>query len=97
MILKKRDELEEQALLGAAKSDLMLVIHMYVSLQNYKDTLQSQILKSAGRQQNPVQFGADLSVEELNHFQDEQIGQLYELMLESSKVTRQFDIQEDNN
>lgn len=75
----------------------VLVIHMYVSLQNYKDTLQIQVLKSAGRQQNPVMFGADLSEEELSHFQDEQIGQLYELMLESTKVNKQFDIQEDNN
>ncbi|XP_013874945.1 succinate dehydrogenase assembly factor 3, mitochondrial [Austrofundulus limnaeus] len=65
--------------------------------ENYKDTLQSQVLKSAGRQQNPVKFGADLSEEDLKHFQDEQIGQLYELMLESTKANKQFDIQDDNN
>lgn len=40
-------------------------------------------------------FGAELSEDKLKHFQDEQIGQLYELMLESTKPNRQFDIQEE--
>lgn len=82
--------MEEQALLPVTMS----VTH--VSLQNYKDTLQRQALEAAGRQKNSVKFGADLSEEKLSHFQDEQIGQLYELMLESAKSNRQFDIQEDS-
>lgn len=64
--------------------------------QNYKDTLQTQVLESVGEQHNSVRFGADLSAGKLNNFQDEQIGQLYELMLESTKPKRQFDIQGDS-
>ncbi|XP_073677692.1 succinate dehydrogenase assembly factor 3, mitochondrial [Garra rufa] len=61
--------------------------------QNYKDTLQTQVLEAMGNKQ--LAFGADLSEEKLKNFQEEQIGQLYELMLESTKPNRQFDIQED--
>lgn len=42
-------------------------------------------------------FGADLSERQLRDFQDEQIGQLYELMLESSKSKQQFHIHEDGS
>lgn len=65
--------------------------------KNYKDTLQTQILESATAQAKSVKFGADLSEKKLGDFQDDQIGQLYELMLESSKPNRQFDIQEDGS
>ncbi|XP_067281748.1 succinate dehydrogenase assembly factor 3, mitochondrial [Pseudorasbora parva] len=61
--------------------------------QNYKDTLQTQVLEAAGNKK--LVFGADLPEEKLKDFQDEQIGQLYELMLESTKPNRQFDIQEE--
>ncbi|KAL1255730.1 hypothetical protein QQF64_013791 [Cirrhinus molitorella] len=61
--------------------------------QNYKNTLQTQVLEAVGNKQ--LVFGTDLSEEKLKNFQDEQIGQLYELMLESTKPNRQFDIQED--
>ncbi|CAK6970104.1 succinate dehydrogenase assembly factor 3%2C mitochondrial [Scomber scombrus] len=63
--------------------------------ENYKDTLQTQILEAVGEQNAPVKFGADLSDGKLGHFQEDQIGQLYELMLESTKPNRQFNIQED--
>ncbi|CAJ1084145.1 succinate dehydrogenase assembly factor 3%2C mitochondrial [Xyrichtys novacula] len=66
-----------------------------VEWENYKDTLQSQVLESAGSQLGSVKFGAELSEQSLGNFQEEQIGQLYELMLESTKPNRQFDIQED--
>lgn len=65
------------------------------SPQNYKDTLQTQVLESAGGQKRSVKFGANLSDGTLGSFQEDQIGQLYELMLESTKSSRQFDIQED--
>ncbi|KAJ0003596.1 hypothetical protein NQD34_008694 [Periophthalmus magnuspinnatus] len=63
--------------------------------QNYKDTLQTQILESEGQRLGLVKFGANLSEEHLKNFQEEQIGQLYELMLESTKPNNQFNIQED--
>lgn len=63
--------------------------------QNYKDTLQSQVLEAAGNRVGAVKFGADLSERSLSNFQEEQIGQLYELMLESTKPNKQFNIQED--
>ncbi|XP_076611480.1 succinate dehydrogenase assembly factor 3, mitochondrial [Chaetodon auriga] len=63
--------------------------------QNYKDTLQTQVLESAGDQLSSVKFGTHLPEKNLSNFQEEQIGQLYELMLESTKPNRQFDIQED--
>nr|XP_040045415.1 succinate dehydrogenase assembly factor 3, mitochondrial [Gasterosteus aculeatus aculeatus] len=63
--------------------------------KNYKDTLQTQVLESAGGQKRSVKFGANLSDGTLGSFQEDQIGQLYELMLESTKSSRQFDIQED--
>ncbi|XP_071771082.1 succinate dehydrogenase assembly factor 3, mitochondrial [Centroberyx gerrardi] len=67
-----------------------------IEWENYKDTLQTQVLESAGERLNLVKFGANLSEGELKNFQDDQIGQLYELMLESTKPNRQFDIQEDS-
>nr|Q5XIY4.1 RecName: Full=Succinate dehydrogenase assembly factor 3, mitochondrial; Short=SDH assembly factor 3; Short=SDHAF3; Flags: Precursor [Danio rerio]AAH83535.1 Zgc:92826 protein [Danio rerio] len=67
--------------------------HFMVEWQNYKDTLQTQVLEAMGNKK--LVFGADLSEDKLKHFQDEQIGQLYELMLESTKPNRQFDIQEE--
>ena len=66
------------------------------ALQNYKDTLQTQVLESAGRQLGSMKFGAHLSEGSLNIFQGDQIGQLYELMLESTKPNKQFNIQEDH-
>ncbi|XP_029299699.1 succinate dehydrogenase assembly factor 3, mitochondrial isoform X1 [Cottoperca gobio] len=62
---------------------------------NYKDTLQTQVLESARGQLSSVKFGSHLPEGELGNFQGDQIGQLYELMLESTKSSRQFDIQED--
>lgn len=64
--------------------------------ENYKDTLQTQVLELAGERLGPVKFGAHLSEGNLKDFQNEQIGQLYELMLESTKPNTQFNIQEDN-
>ncbi|XP_008286089.1 succinate dehydrogenase assembly factor 3, mitochondrial [Stegastes partitus] len=64
--------------------------------ENYKDTLQTQVLESAGERLSSVKFGTNLSDGKLRDFQDDQIGQLYELMLESTKPNRQFDIQEDS-
>ncbi len=58
--------------------------------------LQAQILESAQERLGSVKFGTNLSEGKLSNFQDEQIGQLYELMLESTKPNRQFDIQEDS-
>ncbi|XP_072303192.1 succinate dehydrogenase assembly factor 3, mitochondrial [Eucyclogobius newberryi] len=63
--------------------------------QKYKENLQSQILESRGQSLSSVHFGADLSEDHLKNFQEEQIGQLYELMLESTKPNKQFNIQED--
>lgn len=70
-------------------------LHPQSPLQNYKNTLQTQVLESAGERYNSVKFGDHLSQKKLNDFQDEQISQLYELMVESTKSKRQFDIQED--
>ncbi|XP_061698044.1 succinate dehydrogenase assembly factor 3, mitochondrial [Syngnathoides biaculeatus] len=64
--------------------------------ENYKDTLQSQVLDSVRDKNGYLKFGIDMSEEKLSHFQDEQIGQLYELLLESTKPNRQFHIGEDN-
>ncbi|CAG5892052.1 unnamed protein product [Menidia menidia] len=64
-------------------------------MQNYRETLQTQVLEAAGRNFNAVKFGAVLSDAKLKDFQDEQVGQLYELMLESTKPSPQFHIQED--
>ncbi|XP_056154821.1 succinate dehydrogenase assembly factor 3, mitochondrial [Lampris incognitus] len=63
--------------------------------ENYKDTVQNQVLDSAGELVKGDTFGADLPEGKLKDFQDDQIGQLYELMLEATKPNRQFDIQED--
>lgn len=61
----------------------------------YRDTLQTQVLESAGDHVKKPEIGAELSDDKLKLFQDEQVGQLYELMLESTKPNRQFDIQGD--
>ncbi|XP_076013381.1 succinate dehydrogenase assembly factor 3, mitochondrial [Genypterus blacodes] len=64
--------------------------------ENYKETLQNQVLESAGDQLKSIKFGANLSDGKFSDFHDEQIAQLYELMLESTKPNRQFNIQEDS-
>ncbi|XP_074543304.1 succinate dehydrogenase assembly factor 3, mitochondrial [Halichoeres trimaculatus] len=71
------------------------VTNFMTEWKNYKDTLQSQVLEAAGNRLGPAKFGADLSEGSLSNFQEEQIGQLYELMLESTKPNKQFNIQED--
>ncbi|XP_034017297.1 succinate dehydrogenase assembly factor 3, mitochondrial [Thalassophryne amazonica] len=63
--------------------------------QNYKEALQTQVLEASGDASGPGCLGLDLPEEKLSDFQEEQIGQLYELMLESTKPNRQFDIHED--
>lgn len=70
------------------------VLKRSVSLQNYKDTLQTQVLEASRERLSTVKFGAILSEGNLGNLQEEQIGQLYELMLETTKPNRQFDIQE---
>ncbi|XP_029370296.1 succinate dehydrogenase assembly factor 3, mitochondrial [Echeneis naucrates] len=72
------------------------VKNFMVEWQLYKDTLQTQVQELARKQHRSVTFGANLSEEKLSDFQNEQLGQLYELMLESRKPNRQFDIQEDS-
>ena len=69
------------------------VCHL-VSTQNYKATLQTQVLDESGRLAPKSQLGTALPEAKFQDFQNEQIGQLYELMLESTKPNRQFDIQE---
>ncbi|XP_061547539.1 succinate dehydrogenase assembly factor 3, mitochondrial [Phyllopteryx taeniolatus] len=64
--------------------------------ENYKDTLQSQVLDSVRDKHGYLKFGIDMAEEKLSDFQDEQIGQLYELLLESTKPNRQFNIGEDS-
>ncbi|KAM6958640.1 succinate dehydrogenase assembly factor 3, mitochondrial [Aplochiton taeniatus] len=61
----------------------------------YRDTVQTQVLESAGGHVKTPAIGAELTDAKLKLFQDEQVGQLYELMLESTKPNRQFDIQGD--
>ena len=69
------------------------VCHL-VSTQNYKATLQTQVLDASGCVAPRSQLGTALPEAMFQDFQNEQIGQLYELMLESTKPNRQFDIQE---
>ncbi|XP_077392486.1 succinate dehydrogenase assembly factor 3, mitochondrial [Festucalex cinctus] len=63
--------------------------------ENYKDTLQSQVLESVRDKNGFLKFGINMQEEKLRDFQDDQIGQLYELLLESTKPNNQFNIQED--
>ncbi|XP_064205105.1 succinate dehydrogenase assembly factor 3, mitochondrial [Anguilla rostrata] len=63
--------------------------------ESYRDTLQTQVLDSASGGRAGGAFGAELSEEKLKQFQDEHFGQLYQLMLESTKPNPQFHIQED--
>ncbi|CAL8363299.1 unnamed protein product [Arctogadus glacialis] len=65
-----------------------------VEWENYKATLQTQVLDASGRVAPRSQLGSALPEAMFQDFQNEQIGQLYELMLESTKPNRQFDIQE---
>ncbi|XP_062385891.1 succinate dehydrogenase assembly factor 3, mitochondrial [Sardina pilchardus] len=63
--------------------------------EQYRDTLQTQVLDAMSGKLEKLEFGAVLSDDRLKLFQDEQMGQLYELMLEATKPNRQFDIQDD--
>ncbi|KAK0137091.1 Succinate dehydrogenase assembly factor 3, mitochondrial [Merluccius polli] len=67
----------------------------HLDLSRVTRTLQTQVLDSSGHLIPRSNLGAALTEEKFKDFQDEQIGQLYELMLESTKPNRQFDIQED--
>ncbi|KAF7686371.1 succinate dehydrogenase assembly factor 3, mitochondrial [Silurus meridionalis] len=71
------------------------VQHFMKEWEDYRDTLQTQVLQAAGREK--LVFGADLTEQQLRDFQAEQIGQLYELMLESSKPNQQFNIQDEGS
>ncbi|KAL3044240.1 succinate dehydrogenase assembly factor 3, mitochondrial [Trematomus bernacchii] len=71
------------------------VTSFMVEWESYRETLQTQVLQAAGGQLSSVKFGSPLQEDKLGNFQSDQIGQLYELMLESTKSSRQFDIQED--
>ncbi|KAI5621690.1 succinate dehydrogenase assembly factor 3, mitochondrial precursor, partial [Silurus asotus] len=71
------------------------VQHFMKEWEDYRDTLQTQVLQAAGREKSV--FGADLSEQQLRDFQAEQMGQLYELMLESSKPNQQFNIQDEGS
>ncbi|KAM9435012.1 succinate dehydrogenase assembly factor 3, mitochondrial [Clarias gariepinus] len=71
------------------------VQHFMKEWENYRDTLQTQVLEVAGGEK--MVFGADLSEKQLRDFQDEQVGQLYELMLESTKPNQQFHIQDEGS
>ncbi|XP_041933442.1 succinate dehydrogenase assembly factor 3, mitochondrial [Alosa sapidissima] len=65
--------------------------------EKYRATLQTQVLDTMSGKLEKLEFGVVLSEERLKHFQDEQVGQLYELMLEATKPNRQFDIQDDRS
>ncbi|KAJ8273843.1 hypothetical protein GJAV_G00106100 [Gymnothorax javanicus] len=63
--------------------------------ENYRETLQMQVLETVDRgTPKGVPYGAHLSEEKLKQFQEQQFGQLYQLMLESTKPSPQFEIQE---
>ncbi|KAJ8336458.1 hypothetical protein SKAU_G00376780 [Synaphobranchus kaupii] len=64
--------------------------------ENYRNTLQTQVLESASGGV-AESYGAVLSDEKMKQFQEEQFGQLYELMLESTKPNPQFHIQGDGS
>lgn len=56
--------------------------------------MQTQVLDSAQRRSGQLSFGTALTEEKLRLFQDQQVGQLYELMLESTRPNRQFNVQD---
>ncbi|XP_028672882.1 succinate dehydrogenase assembly factor 3, mitochondrial isoform X2 [Erpetoichthys calabaricus] len=60
----------------------------------YKDTLQNQVTEILRNKPNGIQFGVNLTDAQLNQFQEEQIGQLHQLMTESTKPCQQFNIQD---
>ncbi|XP_039593109.1 succinate dehydrogenase assembly factor 3, mitochondrial [Polypterus senegalus] len=60
----------------------------------YKDTLQNQVTEILRNKPNGIQVGVNLTDAQLNQFQEEQIGQLYQLMTESTKPCQQFNIQD---
>ncbi|XP_072531939.1 succinate dehydrogenase assembly factor 3, mitochondrial [Salminus brasiliensis] len=62
--------------------------------ESYSKTLQAQVLGTV--ENKKLSFGTDLPEQKLQDFQDEQIGQLYELLQESTKPNQQFHIQEDS-
>ncbi|KAK6491411.1 succinate dehydrogenase assembly factor 3 [Huso huso] len=67
-----------------------------VEWEGYKDTLQTQVMEAARNKLKQNHFGGDLPEEQLNHFNEDQVGQLYELMQEATKPNRQFNIQDDS-
>lgn len=69
--------------------------------QSYRNTLQTQVLESSvsagGGRGSSLKVGVHLSEQQLLHLQDEQVGQLYELLLETRKPNYQFHLQEDGS
>ncbi|XP_069785836.1 succinate dehydrogenase assembly factor 3, mitochondrial, partial [Narcine bancroftii] len=79
-----KDEFRRNAVAGATETARLM--------QAYADVLQTQVMKNAMHPMQKVQYGANLTTNELQSFNEEQIGQLYELMQEASKPNDQFNI-----
>ncbi|XP_042187732.1 succinate dehydrogenase assembly factor 3, mitochondrial [Callorhinchus milii] len=58
----------------------------------YAHVLQKQVSHTVVEPKQKMQLGADLTEEKLKGFNNEQIGQLYELMQEATKPNLQFNI-----
>ncbi|XP_032092661.1 succinate dehydrogenase assembly factor 3, mitochondrial [Thamnophis elegans] len=71
--------------------------HFLQEWENYAMMLQQQANQHEQNTTNQPDFGAHLTKEKLNALRDEQVGQLYELMRETTKTKRQFSVLDDGD
>ncbi|XP_006012087.1 succinate dehydrogenase assembly factor 3, mitochondrial [Latimeria chalumnae] len=65
-----------------------------IEWETYAEVLWNQVTEVIRKPTKEVKFGVDLTEKKLNEFQEEQVGQLYELMKETTKPNQQFSIQD---
>ncbi|XP_051872550.1 succinate dehydrogenase assembly factor 3, mitochondrial [Pristis pectinata] len=85
-----KDEFRRHKVAGASEAARFME-----QWQAYADVLQTQVLESAMHPMQKVQYGASLTTNELQDFNEAQVGQLYELMQEATKPNYQFNIEND--
>ncbi|XP_072910290.1 succinate dehydrogenase assembly factor 3, mitochondrial isoform X2 [Hemitrygon akajei] len=75
-----KDEFRKNKVAGASEAARFLE-----EWQAYADILQTQVMESAKHPKEKIQYGANLTPNKLQSFNEGQIGQLYELMQEATK------------
>ncbi|XP_062899884.1 succinate dehydrogenase assembly factor 3, mitochondrial [Mobula hypostoma] len=85
-----KDEFRKNKVAGASETARFLE-----EWQAYADILQTQVMESAKQPMEKIRYGANLTANKLQSFNEQQIGQLYELMQEATKPNYELSTEND--